>query len=141
VILLDTDVLIDVALDRTPHAGPAADLLTYLERRPRISFLAWHSLSNFHYVVSPSRGKDDAKDFLLDLTRFVSVAPTDTDALRYATTLSLPDFEDALQVAAANACGAVRIATRNVRHYRNSPIPARSPRDLLAELTEGRLLA
>jgi hypothetical protein len=34
------------------------------------------------------------------------VAPTDTDALRFAASLTLPDFEDALQVAAAHACGA-----------------------------------
>jgi predicted nucleic acid-binding protein len=139
VILLDTDVLIDVALDRAPHVEAAASLLTYLERRPRLSFLAWHSLSNFYYLVSPSRGEEDARAFLLDLTRFVAMAPTDTEAFRYAVTLSIPDFEDSLQVAAANACGAVRIATRNVRHYRNSPIPARTPRALLEELEQGVL--
>jgi predicted nucleic acid-binding protein len=137
VILLDTDILIDVALDRAPHAGPAGDLLTYLERRPRMAFLAWHSLSNFHYLVSPTRGKDGAREFLLDLTRFVAVAPTDTEAFRFAASLSVSDFEDALQIAAADACGAIRIATRNVRHYRSSPIPARTPSDLLKELEKG----
>ena len=136
-ILLDTDVLIDVALDRPPHARAAGELLTYLELRPRMAFLAWHSLSNFHYLVSPSRGKDDARAFLLDLTRFITVAPTDTEAFRYAVSLPVSDFEDALQIAAANACGAIRIATRNVRHYRNSPIPARRPADLLKELKQG----
>lgn len=136
-ILLDTDILIDVALDRAPHAGPAGDLLTYLERRPRMAFLAWHSLSNFHYLVSPTRGKDGAREFLLDLTRFVAVAPTDTEAFRFAASLSVSDFEDALQIAAADACGAIRIATRNVRHYRSSPIPARTPSDLLKELEKG----
>ena len=30
-ILLDTDILIDLALDRHPHAGPAADLLDRIE--------------------------------------------------------------------------------------------------------------
>jgi hypothetical protein len=47
------------------------------------------------------------------------------------------DFEDALQIATANGCGAVRIATRNLRHYRSSPIPARTPSDLLKELEQG----
>lgn len=136
-ILIDTDVLIDVALDRPTHSGPAGELLGYLERRPRMAFVAWHSLSNFHYLVSPSRGKDDARAFLLDLTRFVAVAPMDTEAFRYAVSLPVSDFEDALQIAAANGCGAIRIATRNVRHYRSSPIPARTPRDLLEELKQG----
>jgi len=139
VILLDTDVIIDVALDRSPHVEQAAELLTYLERRPRMAFLAWHSLSNFYYLVSPARGKDDARRFLLELTRFVAVAPTHSDAFRYAAALSMQDFEDSLQVAAAHACGAVRIATRNTRHYRNSPIPACTPGQLLDELERGIL--
>jgi predicted nucleic acid-binding protein len=133
-ILLDTDVLIDVALDRPPHAAAAGDLLTVLERRPRMAFVAWHTLSNFYYLVSPTRGKDDTRQFLLDLTGFVSVAPTDTDAFRFATTLPLSDFEDALQVAAAWACGATQIATRNVKDFRFSPIRARKPADLIREL-------
>ena len=133
-ILLDTDVLIDVALDRPPHAEAAARLLTLLERRPRMAFLAWHTLSNFYYLVSPTRGRDDARRFLEDLTRFVSVAPTDTDAFHFRASLPLADFESALQVAAAWACGATCIATRNVKDFRSSPIPAREPADLVREL-------
>lgn len=133
-ILLATDVLIDVALDRPPHAEAAAKLLTALERRPRMAFVAWHTLSNFYYLVSPTRGKDDARQFLTDLTRFVSVAPTDTEAFHYATSFPLADFEDALQVAAAWACGATCIATRNVKDFRSSPIPAMEPAKLVREL-------
>lgn len=133
-ILLDTDVLIDVALDRPPHAEAAAGLLDALERRPRMAFVAWHTLSNFYYLVSPTQGKDDARRFLADLTRFVSVAPTGTDAFHYATTLPLADFEDALQVAAAWACGATCIATRNVKDFRFSPITAIEPARLVREL-------
>ena len=134
-ILLDTDVLIDVALDRAPHADPAAELLSRLERRTRRGFVAWHTLSNFYYLVSPARGKGDARAFLVDLTRFILVAPTDTDALRFAADLSFPDFEDALQVAAAVSCGASFIATRNVRDFQRSPVPARAPKDLLDVLS------
>lgn len=102
-----------------------------------MAFVAWHTLSNFYYLVRPARGGARVRDFLLDLTRFVTVAPTDTDALRYADALPLGDFEDAMQVAAAHACGARVIATRNVADFRGSPIPARSPGDLLGELIRG----
>ena len=133
-ILLDTDVLIDVALDRKPHVEASAELLTLLEIRPRMAFVAWHTLSNFYYLVSPTRGQNDAREFLVELTRFVSVAPTDTEAFHYAAFLPLPDFEDALQVAAARACGASWIATRNTRDFARSPIPARTPAELVEEL-------
>lgn len=130
-ILVDTDVLIDLALDRQPHAEWSAGLIDRLERRAHMAFVAWHTLSNFYYLVSPAKGKHNARQFLVDLTRFVSVAPADTEALRFAASLQLTDFEDALQVAAARVCGASVIATRNTRDYEQSPIPAQTPQQLL----------
>ena len=56
IVLLDTDVLIDIALDRTPHAEAATQLLEDLENRRGKGFVAWHSLSNFYYLVSPVKG-------------------------------------------------------------------------------------
>ena len=72
---------------------------------------------------------------MVDLTRFVAVATTGTEALRYAVALPMVDFKDAMQVAAAQACGARYIVTRNVRDYRRSPIRAITPQDALDELS------
>lgn len=126
-ILIDTDVLLDVALGRDPHADPAGAFLDALETAPRRAFVAWHSLSNFYYLARPARGDADARAFLRDLTSFVLVAPTQTADFRYATDLTLRDFEDAMQVAAARACGADTIVTRNVKDYRDAPISAIEP--------------
>ena len=133
-MLLDTDVLIDVALDRRPHSGPSSELLDRVERGARRAFVAWPTLSNFHHLVTPARGDADTRDFIADLTRFVAVTPADTTALRYALSLPMADFEDAMQVAAARACGARHIVTRNVRGFARSPIPATTPREALAQL-------
>ena len=133
-MLLDTDVLIDLALDRRPHADAASELLDRIEQGARNAFIAWHTVSNFYYLVSPSRGSKGARDFIVELTRFVAVAPTGTEALHYAAALPMPEFEDAMQVAAARACGARYIVTRNVKDYRRSPSPAISPQDALGEL-------
>lgn len=134
IILLDTDVLVDVALDRAPYAEDAASLLDALEHRPGSAFMAWHTISNFYYSLAPTRGGPSTKEFLVELSRFVEVARTTTESLRYAAQLAMKDFEDAMQVAAAAACGAEAIATRNVRDYAKSPIRALRPGSLLAEL-------
>lgn len=133
-ILLDADVILDVALDRAPYSDASAALLTRLERRPYRAFVAWHTLSNLYYLLRPSRGTGDARDFLLGLTTLVVVAPTNTEDFRFAASLPMDDFEDAMQVAAAEACGARVIATRNVKHYRRAPVAARTPTQLLKEL-------
>ena len=133
-ILLDTDVLIDVALDRHPHAGPASELLDRIEHGAENASIAWHTVSNFYYIVAPSRGGMSARDFIVELTRFVAVATTGTEAIRYAAELPMADFEDAMQVAAARACGARHIVTRNVRDYARSPIRAVDPQAALSGL-------
>ena len=133
-MLLDTDILIDVALDRHPHSDPATEILDRLEYGTRNAFIAWHTVSNFFYLVSPSRGGRSTREFIMELTRFVRVAETGTEAIRYAASLPMADFEDAMQVAAARACGAGHIVTRNVRDFRRSPIPAITPREALGEL-------
>ena len=133
-ILLDTDVLIDVALDRHPYSGPASQILDRVEHGAESACIAWHSVSNLYYLIAPSRGGVSARDFIMELTRFVAVAATDTEAVRYAAGLPMPDFEDAMQVAAARACGARTIVTRNVRDYERSPIPSVSPQEALTGL-------
>ena len=134
-ILLDTDVLIDVALDRRPHSDPAAELLDRIERGAEAAYIAWHSVSNLYYVVTPALGGVSARDFIIELTGFVAVATTDTEGIRYATQLPMKDFEDAMQVAAARACGARHIVTRNVHDYERSPIPAVAPQEALTVLS------
>ena len=82
----------------------------------------------------PALGGLGARDFILELTRFVEVTQAGTDAIQYAATLPMADFEDAMQVAAARACGVRNIVTRNVKDFRRSPIRALSPEEALTEL-------
>ena len=130
-MLLDTDVLVDLALDRPPYADAASDLLDRIEDGSLSASVAWHSVSNFYYLVAPAGSGVSARDFIVELTRFVEIAATDAEAVRYAAELPLPYFEDAMQVAAARACGARQIVTRNVDDYERSPIPAVSPQEAL----------
>ena len=134
IILLDTDVLIDVALDRTPHSEPAAILLDWCEQHPGNAYVAWHSIANAYYLIRPNRGHGDAKSYILDLIKFVEVAQTGTTDLAFAARLAVKDFEDALQVAAALACNADVVATRNIRDYSKAPVRAMTPSQLITEL-------
>ncbi len=133
-MLLDTDSLIDVALDRRPHSDAATELLDRLQKGPKKAFVAWHTLSNFYYLVASERCGADARAFIEQLTRFVAVTRSGTAAIRYATQLPIADFEDAMQVAAARAFGVRHIITRNVSDFRRSPIPALTPGDALDTL-------
>lgn len=125
-VLLDTDVLLDVALHRTEFYDESAQVLEWAEASPGQAAVAWHSLSNLAYLVRP-----DARSFLRELLKFVEVARADTGTARQALDLPLSDLEDALQAASALAFGASLIVTRNLAHYRSAPVPAVSPGEFL----------
>jgi hypothetical protein len=127
--LLDTDILIDVALKREPFWASAAKVIDWAEDAPGQVAVAWHSLANIAYLVRP-----DARPFLEHLLRFVDVAIVGTREAKQALGLPMNDLEDALQAAAAVAFGAECVVTRNLGHYRKSPVPARSPSQFLQQL-------
>ena len=128
-VLLDTDVLIDVALKRQPFFSNAAQIIQWAQHSPGQCAVAWHSLSNIAYLVRP-----DARDFLENLLRFIEVASIGTREAKQALGFPMRDLEDAMQAAAALAFDAHYIVSRNLSHYRKSPIPALSPAQVLAEL-------
>lgn len=133
-LMIDTDVLLDVALDREPFAEPACRVIDYLQANPGGGMMAWHGVANFYYLARSSRGDADTRDFIGELLGFLRVVAGDTNSVRSALALPMADFEDALQVVSALAGGADLIVTRNTADYRRSPIPVKSPADLVDEL-------
>ena len=134
-MLLDSDVLLDVLLERHPFAEPARQLLDLIETRRLEAGVAWHSISNIHYVAAPKAGYEPTLEFIRHLATVLRVPRTDNDSVLLAADLNLNDFKDAKKVAAAAVCGAEYIVTRNRRDFRDSPIPAIEPQDALVLLS------
>lgn len=131
IVLIDTDIILDIALKRDPFYKDSVKLINLVENNKILGFVAWHSLSNFYYLTAIGSGKEKAKQFINDLLEFINVAETNTESAKRAIQLKVPDFEDALQITAAFACDAHFIITRNVKHYKNSPIKALTPESFL----------
>ena len=133
--LLDSDVLIDAILKRDLRLGPSEEVLHHMRRVGEDAFVAWHSISNINYIVGKFSDRPFAREAIARLLEFAQIAPTATDDLRYALGLPMSDFEDAMQVAAARACQANFIVTRNTGDFARSPIPNLTPAQALAELS------
>ncbi len=121
-ILIDTNVLLDVAFKREPFFADSVRVLKWAELNPKQACIAWHSVSNIAYLV-----KQDARGFLTDLLIFIEVAAGDTSTVRQALGMQTRDFEDALQASAAIGFGADLIVTRNTADYKKLPITAITP--------------
>ncbi len=126
-ILLDTDVLLDIALDRKPFYEESRAVSDWCQSRPESALIAWHTVSNLYYLLRGARSDQNARNFLVEMLRFAVVLGGGTAEVQRALSLAMNDFEDALQVAAGLFGGADYIVTRNAAHYRASPLPALNP--------------
>lgn len=133
-ILIDSDVLLDVALVREPHFVDSERILLAIEGGAEDAAMAWHTVANINYFVSRYRSDAAVREFIERLRRSLVVPATGSEELAFALSLPMSDFEDAMQVAAASACNARFIVSRNERDYEKSPIKSYLPISALAVL-------
>lgn len=124
-LLIDINVLLNVALQRT-GAAASARLLVQCGREHE-AWLAWHSVATLAYLIERQQSAISGRDFIRGLLGWADVARTGRPDALAALELPMRDFEDALQVAAAMACGAQFIITRNERDFKTATVPALSP--------------
>ena len=128
-LLIDINVLLDVALQR-PGAPESARLLALCGRQHE-AWLAWHSIATLAYLIERQQSAISSRELIHGILGWADVAKTGRPDALAALELPMRDFEDALQVAAAMACGAQFIITRNERDFKNSPVPALNPEAFL----------
>jgi predicted nucleic acid-binding protein len=92
------------------------------------------SIADAYYIICKS-GKSavEAKDAIATLLQLISACDTAAAAVNAALTLGVPDFEDAILAATAKREKTESIITRNERDFCQSPVPALSPTDFLAQ--------
>ena len=132
-LLLDINVLLDVAFQR-PGEPASSQLITRCGPEHE-AWVAWHSLATLAYLIERQQSAADAREFVRGLLRWADVAPAHRADALAALDWPMPDFEDALQAAAAMACGAQVIITRNLRDFKGSPVPAMTPEAFLRQTT------
>lgn len=134
-LFVDSDVLLDAALERDSHYVPSLQFLQSLREGAEKACTSWHAVANVHYFARAGGRERFARAYIEDMISFIDIVPTGTDDIRYALSLPMSDFEDAMQVAAAITAGARLIVTRNLDDYAQSPIRVISPAEAVAELS------
>jgi predicted nucleic acid-binding protein len=133
-LLVDVNVVLDVLLDRAPHAETASSLWAAGERGRCRLLLPAHAVTTVFYLAAKARDAKFARSVVADLVSIFEVAPVDAAVLRRALALEMADFEDAVAAAAAEAAGADALVTRNLDDFEASPLPAVDPPMALAWL-------
>jgi predicted nucleic acid-binding protein len=135
-VLLDTDVILDLLLDREPFAEAAAALWES-NRQGRIeAYIAAITPVNVFYIARKLKGAETARQAVEELLAGVRVCALDQAVLQSALAVRLKDFEDAVQQASVIANQLDGLITRNLEDYRGATIPVFTPTDFLIKLNE-----
>lgn len=130
--VLDTNVVLDLLLDRAPHADAATQVFAQIEAGLLTACVCATTITTIHYVAEKTVGDTATRLLLADLLRLVEVAPVTRPVLEQALKSPMGDFEDAVLAHAAALSGAHAVITRNGRGFSNGPLRVYSPTQWLA---------
>ncbi len=130
-VLIDTNVVLDLLLDRQPFSEAAAQLFSKIEDGSLTGFMGATTVTTIHYIATKSIGNEKALQEINKLFSMFEIAPVDRVVLEKALKTILPDFEDAVLYEAGKRVGVEAIVTRDSEGFDRSTCPVYSPDDFL----------
>jgi predicted nucleic acid-binding protein len=133
-VIVDTNVVLDVLLDREPFGVPAAALFALAEQSKIEAFLCATTITTIDYLLKKSLSRKDARNALHKLLEIFQIAPVNRAVIEEALQSALVDFEDAVLAHAGHLMGAKVVVTRNIKDFNGSVLAVMDPSTLISTL-------
>jgi len=131
-LLIDANVLLDWLLDREPFAEDAGTILQFCLDGKADGYLAGHTILNAFFLARKKLSGEYRRFALLFICEEFVVMDIKVEVIvELLEDEHLKDLEDALQIYCANLASADYIITRDLKDFKNSPVPALSPKEFL----------
>lgn len=133
-IICDTNVILDVLLDREPFAEASGAVLGLCEEGRVIGFIPATCMTDVFYFTRKFTGSaEDAYRALGHLLSIFKIADVTHNDVFAAYQRRAKDFEDCIVAMCALALGCGCIVTRNVKDYKGFGVPALAPADFIKQ--------
>lgn len=96
-VLLDTNIILDVALQRQPYFDESDRVLSLVEQKQVEGYVSASTYSDLYYLIRKERGREWALNYLRGLAIICRIAAVNEAAIAMALTINFKDFEDAIQ--------------------------------------------
>ncbi|MBE0659654.1 MAG: PIN domain-containing protein [Bryobacteraceae bacterium] len=130
-VLADSNVILDVLLERTEHVVDSRQIWVALEDDIVEGYLSAHCVTTIYYMMAKRAGRETADELVSDLLSMCRIATVDQAVLAAASSWRWPDFEDAVTASAAWEAGCDLIVTRDTAGFAKSKVKAMTPRAAL----------
>lgn len=122
-LYVDSDVLLDMLLERDPFFGYTQILLNQSKLKQVRLSTSTLVIANIHYIASRKLGANISKENIKRLLKLIDILPFESDIINKALDSNFTDFEDAIQSLIAEKYNCEAIITRNVKDYKQSNLP------------------
>lgn len=129
-VLFDTNVVLDVLLDRKPFSKFAISLFGCSEQGTIKGYLCATIITTIHYLATKVVGSKQAKMEIQKLLQLFAIAPVQKSVIDQALSSDFDDFEDGVLNAAAEIAGIEAIVTRNIKDFGRSKLHVYEPSEL-----------
>ncbi|MEO6150225.1 MAG: PIN domain-containing protein [Mucilaginibacter sp.] len=122
-LFLDSDILLDMLLEREPFYGFSQLLIIESNDKGYSLNTSALIIANIHYILAKKTNKLYAREGIRKLIGRVNVLSFEMDDISMALESRFDDLEDAIQyyIAKKNKCDA--ILSRNIKHYKLAELP------------------
>lgn len=129
--LLDTNIVLDVLLDRKPHSVESAEVFRLIEQGQAEGLLCATTITTLDYLLSQSMKRNDSRKLLSQLLKLFEVASVNRAVIEDALASRMDDFEDAVLDHAALNSGPDVIVTRNSKDFSRGKSRVMDPRQFI----------
>jgi len=133
-VLFDTNIILDVLLDRKPFSEHASYLMSKVERSEINGFVCATTVTTIHYLLSKHLDNGKSKESIHSIMALFEVASVNRVVIENALNSKFIDFEDSVLHESARHAGAEYIITRNIKDFKRSRVPVYTPTEFLSML-------
>jgi predicted nucleic acid-binding protein len=136
-VIFDINIVIDILKRREPFYENSNKIFMLAVDEKINGIISTSAITDVYYLTRKQYADTKtAINIIFDILEIIKPVDTLVNDIFYAAELGFQDFEDAVVAAIAIREKAEYIITRNTRDFSQSVIPAITPGDFLARLTE-----
>ena len=133
-ILLDTNIVLDLLLERKSFVDFAEEIFVMIEERKVEGFLCPTSITTIYYLLNKYLDKNRCNEAMKTLLDLFDIVKIDKKILIKSLENSGSDFEDSVIYTSADFANIDVIITRDKKGFKNSKIEILSPAEFLTDL-------
>ena len=130
-LMIDTNILLDVLCAREKFLKRSLSVWRLCEDESVTGCISAVSVPNIIYILRKEIDPEKITLIVERLSNIFEITDLRESDLKAAAAMHSRDFEDAVHMCQAKRIGADYIITRNVKDFKDSPVPAVSPEEFL----------